>query len=579
MKTKFILLMSVILIIGCRKAQKKESNVIPQPVSAGEKWYDLSSYYPKEGDGKIKYIGESPMNEATVQVFQDGTIRIYHTPERFSDKVMMSESVDNGYTFSSSKEILRDSLISQYPRRTLIDDKGHLHLLVFKRKVLDVYHTVSMDNGITWSPLNLVTKGRIGAIRGLIQTESGRLIFGFHRRVAERKPPFGSHFTSSVYSDDYGKTWVESSSELKSPVYENYNGNNYGLVEPNIVQLNNGNIKMFGRTQTGYLYESVSKDEGMTWEKAKPSIFKSSNSPANIFKIPNGNLLLTWCNSVDSDPSTFGRIYTNRETLHMAISKDDGKTWKGFREVIRIPSRNDQSDMVREDSGVSYPNVNFTKEGKIILVCGQGEKGGGRSIFLIDPLWLEETKIYEDFSTDLEKWSCYSFVQLGLKPHRELGATIIQDSSAKNGKVLLLNKEKGNMFSDGAVLNFPMSKKGEISMRIKLRNNTHGVSISLTDHYRHPNDVSGDTSAMYTLNFNQNSFSKIKPDKWIDLKLIWNIDKSSCNVFIGNEKLVALSLLNATGSGISYLRIRNLTIRDTVDNDGTLIDFVEMKSN
>lgn len=544
--------------------------------SSLEREYNLSVNYPKNGDGKLKYIGVSPMNEATVQVFEDGVIRIYHTDERFGNKVMMSESVDGGYNFSPSIKILQDSLISQYPRRTLIDNDGNLHMLVFKKKVLDVFHTVSTDNGKTWAPLNFVTKGRVGAIRGFIQTENGRLVFGYHRRELGKESPTGSCYTSSVFSDDNGKTWINSTSKLVAPVFENYNGNNYGLVEPNIAQLTDGTLKMYGRTQTGFLYESESKNNGETWTAATPSPFHSSNSPASLFKLPNGNLLLTWCNTVDSDLETFGRIYTNRETLHMAVTKDNGKTWVGFREVVRIPSRNDQSNMVREDSGVSYPNVNFTKEEKIILVCGQGEKGGGRSIFLIDPSWLEEKEIYEDFSTDLEKWSCYSFVKLGLKPHRELGAKIVDDPTAENGKALLINKEEGNMFADGAVLNFPMGRSGEVQTRIKFSDKTVGIQMSLTDHFSHPNDIDGSNSAMYTYSLIYGELG-LKTDLWYDMKLKWDLNKEECLLYINSKLHITIPISNKTETGISYIRFQNLADKEIISDSGMKIDWIKSK--
>ena len=45
--------------------------------------YDLTKYYNVNniGDEPV-FLGESPMNEATVQVFSDGTIKIYHAPNR-----------------------------------------------------------------------------------------------------------------------------------------------------------------------------------------------------------------------------------------------------------------------------------------------------------------------------------------------------------------------------------------------------------------------------------------------------------------------------------------------------------------
>jgi len=541
--------------------------------------YDLTKHYPNNRGLEPIFIGESPMNEATVQVFADGIIKIYHTPERYSDKVLSIKSTDNGYTWSAPKLELKDEVIWQYPRRTLIDQNGDLHLLVFKRENNDVLHTKTSNNGKSWSPFVKIADGRIGAIRGFLQTGSGRLIFGFHRSIAERKPPYGQCFTSSVYSDDGGATWIESSSKILAPVYEGYIGNNYGFVEPNIVELKDGRIWLVGRTQTDYLYQSFSSDQGESWSEGEASIFHSSNSPANILKLPDGRLVLTWCNTVDTDINDFGRIYTHRDVLHMAISDDDGHTWRGFREIIRIPSRNDQNDMPSGDSGTSYPNAAYSKEGKILLVTGQGEHGGGKSIWIVDPEWLYETKQEEDFLNGLEKWSAYTFSKVRKKPGRILGPHLIDDASAKGGKVLHIRKSDPVLFGDAAVWNFPMGRIGSIEMKIKMPVNSKGTLISLTDCHRHPNDPNGYKNAMFSFLLAENGAIDLKPDKWHLLKLQWNLDARNCEVYIDNEFNTNVPLINESSMGISYIRFNSSVQMGQVDSAGLMLDWIKSVSN
>jgi len=562
----FITVLCVVVMVNSLSAQNQHSKYIN---------YNLADLYGfGKGNGKVIYLGESPMNEATVQVFPDGTIAVYYAPDRYSQKVMCIKSTDGGFIWSEPKVIFEDSLIWQYPRRTLIDQKGNIHLLVFKKPKNDVCHTVSTDNCKTWEPLQKIADGPIGAIRGLIQTKSGRLIFAFHRRVRERTPPTGACFTSCVYSDNLGKTWKESDSKIVAPVRENYNGNNYGAVEPNIVQLNDGRIWMLFRTQTGWQYQSYSEDDGKIWSEGEPSIFHSSNSPADILKLPDGRIVVTWCNTNDTKLETFGRIYTNRDILHMAISDDDGKTWKGFREVFRIPSRNDQNDMPTGDSGVSYPNTAFTKDGKIFLVTGQGEHGGGRAMFRISPEWLYKTSQEDDFSNGLEKWSCYTFSKLGLKPGRMLGPELLSDETAKGGTVLHVRKANKEYPGDGAIWNFPMGKSGELTMRVKIPKGSAGTAISLTDHYRHPNDLDGEETAM--ISFNSQIFEN---DIWQTVSLKWSLEAGNCDLYVDGKMNSTLKLKNKTRSGISYIRFRSLAKENMVDNYGMWIDWVKVLVN
>jgi len=552
----------------------RQGNLLAQTEKHNSKYenYNLKELYGQgKGDGKVVFIGESPMNETTVQVFPDGIIRLYHAPNRYSDKVMSMESVDGGFTWTDSKVIFEDSLIWQYPRRTLIDIQGNIHLLVFQERDNDVYHSLSKDEGKTWSELSKITDGWIGAIRGFIQSQSGRLIFTFHRRVWERKPPFGGCYTTSIYSDDLGKTWTESKSKVVAPVYKNYNGNNYGAVEPNIVQLSDGRIWMLCRTQTGWQYQSYSEDNGKTWSEGEPSIFHSSNSPADILKLPDGRIVVIWCNTVDPELKTFGRIYTHRDVLHMAISDDDGRSWNGFREIFRIPSRNDQNDMPGGDSGVAYPNAAFTKDGKIILVTGQGEHGGGKAMFRVSPEWLYETAREDDFSNGLEKWSCYTFTKMGLKPGRMLGPELLSDKTAKGGNVLHVRKANKNIRGDGAVWNFPMGRVGEITMRIKVSEGSAGTAISLTDHHRHPYDSDGEETAMFTID--AKDFGN---GNWQTVSLKWNVDRGYCDLVVDGKLNFTLKIKNKTRSGVSYIRYRSLAEKKKIDNQGILIDWVKV---
>lgn len=537
--------------------------------------YDLKKHYPRNNGFDPVYIGESPMNEATVQVFEDGVIKIYHTPERYSDKVQSITSIDGGYTWSEPSLILQDSLIWQYPRRTLIDRNGDIHLLVFRREDLTVLHCRSEDGGETWTPLVKAADGRIGAIRGFLQTNSGRLVFAFHRHIWDRTSPNGASFSSSVYSDDGGRTWTESPSKILAPVYKNSIVSNYGAVEPNIVQLKSGVILMLARTQTGFLFQSISKDNGETWSEGKASIFHSSNSPANFLKLPDGRLVLTWCNTVDPDINSFGKIYTHRDILHMAISDDDGRTWRGGREIMRIPTRNDQNDFPRGDSGVSYPNTSFTKEGKIILVTGQGEFGGGRAIWLIDPKWLYATDQEEDFSGDLEKWSCYTFTDLKQKPGRVLGPRLLDDPTADNGRVLHVRKDNADRYPDAAVWNFPMGRSGTIEMRVKVPENSKGCEISLIDSHRHPNDRNGITKSMFSFLLHQNGPLPIKPDEWHVVSLKWDMGMFNCSVYVDGEFVNNLRMQNQSGMGISYIRFHSSAGENQIDKAGLKLDWIK----
>ena len=84
----------------------------------------------------------------------------------------------------------------------------------------------------------------------------------------------GSQSSRVIYSDDHGKTWhmgggvndhrtLTDGTVIDSSTMSNYYAQN---TESSVVQLNNGDIKLFMRGLTGDLQVATSKDGGVTWE-------------------------------------------------------------------------------------------------------------------------------------------------------------------------------------------------------------------------------------------------------------------------------------------------------------------------
>lgn len=149
----------------------------------------------------------------------------------------------------------------------------------------------------------------------LIQLKGGRLVVPFWYTLDYR---VDRHVKARVYySDDDGETWKQSRTLIDVA------DSKAGAQEPGVVELRDGSLMMWIRTDQGKIYRCDSKDRGETWSTPEPMALDSPLSPQSIKRIPaTGDLLLVWNNSPDK-----------RFPLTAAISKDDGKTWVNMRNL------------------------------------------------------------------------------------------------------------------------------------------------------------------------------------------------------------------------------------------------------
>lgn len=186
---------------------------------------------------------------------------------------------------------------------------------------------VSSDEGKTFRLVKEITqKDRYleSANGRCIRLKSGRILI-------ECDDYFGNALC--IFSDDEGATWQEG-----DPV-KPANG---GCWEPAAIQLKNGDLLMFLRTDLGGQYQTISKDEGKTWSTPTASALKGSPAPISLERIPQtGDLLAIW----NHDVATMSNGYRDgvqsqmrsRNPLTAAISKDEGKTWENFRNIEDSP--------------------------------------------------------------------------------------------------------------------------------------------------------------------------------------------------------------------------------------------------
>ncbi len=524
-------------------------------------------------------IPEAPRKRPSVLV--DGTLKSFFSK---NNKVMSVISADGGYTWS--EPVFEFKYGRGGAGVSTADKNGDLHVVLTDAhgqgkpgitRFRDIWHCRTVDGGTQWGEPKCCWKGYCGAVMDIKQLSTGRILIPFgHRKTPEEKFAYntGAGYTTVLYSNDNGRSWQLSGSKLTSPCYENYNGNNYGAIEPTILELKDGRVWMLMRTQTGFLYESFSED-GIHWSEARASRFYSPSAPCALVRLADGKIALFWNNCQKPARINGKGLYAGRDALHAAVSYDEGKSWQGFREVYRDPYRN-ESPPRQGDRGTAYPGAVVNEEGSIVLVTGQGNR---RTEMIIDPQWLVQTYQYDDFSEGLDKWHVW-------KTHgpiyrywrnRTQGPELIDYPFAKGGKVLHIRRPDAKA-ADTAIWNFPAGVKGRLTMRIQLQKGNDGAKIALTDRFFNPIDADGTKEAMFCISIgskgNTDSKIRLEADRWYTLELEWDLFARECLVYADGEELASVRRLNATRNGISYLRL--CSTAKTPNVNGLLLDWVEV---
>jgi hypothetical protein len=463
------------------------------------------------------------------------------------------------------------------------DGELHLFWMIARRTghkpavdyFIDIWHARSAAKQTTWSTPRRIWEGYVGSINGMAQLRSGRIVVPLAYWVGGRPegPPTGANVTTTIFSDDGGARWRQSPAELTAPCYAGYNGANYGAVEPTIIELQDGRVWMLIRTQTGSLYESFSPD-GVSWSKPEPSRFRSSDSPAYLTRLRDGRIVVFWNNCENTSRINGQGVYTNRDALHAAISDDEAKTWRGYREVCLDLLRNDPPPK-RGDRGTAYPYAVPTANGAVLLVTGQGH--GRRNILRIDPAWLCQTHREDDFSHGLDGWCVFKAFgpAVGWWRNRTQGPCLVDHPGKPGSKVLHVRRPDDND-GDGAVWNFPLARRGKLAVRLMLRKGFGGGSIALADRFIQPTDNVGEKKVLVVVPIAAEGGlpggQRLRADRWYTIELTWSMNAHQCHVAVDGKRACSLGMSEVPSPGVSYVRFRSTA--KTIDPAGFLIESV-----
>jgi hypothetical protein len=220
----------------------------------------------------------------------------------------------------------------------------------------------SSDDGKTWSEEILISPSTgywTSAHDRLLVHSSGRLVQPLHSNREFSQGLSHNIATKVAWSDDNGRTWRLGTQWLEvndlAPGYRGGYKSNFHEVA--VAERADGSLYMIGRTSAGWLYWSESRDRGETWTSPARSPLASPESPPNVARLPGSDDLLIIWNSqcVINDNTSLGE----RLTLASTVSRDGGRTWGDYREIITIPPNDPRPKRGFGPDRICYPSIFF----------------------------------------------------------------------------------------------------------------------------------------------------------------------------------------------------------------------------
>ena len=396
--------------------------------------------------------------------------------------------------------------------------------------------------------------------------------------------PSHGNGTTMWISDDGGLHWRASRTVVRSPAHE-AGGIHRGLrwqniaVESSIVELKNGSLWALFRTSQDFHYESFSYDRGETWTEGKPSRFAATLTMPSVGRLADGRLLVLWTNQVAMPelPTATGRgedAFTNRDSLHAAVSDDEGKTWRGFREVA-LDEHRGRRDYATwggpQDRGNHQAEFLSLDQHRVLISYGQ--HANHRRMVIMDLRWLLEQERSGNFSRGPNDWLHHTFVPLP-RGHcsydRKAAAVVIPHPCKSDTKVLEIRfwddpelvseKSSADYRAGGASWNFSAMKRGQFMLRFRLPEGSRGTHLSLTDRLFNACDRSAPQFACGSWLLEPGRIlgkEILRAEHDYTLLIEWNGTSSNdvCRLSLDGKRVAEMMWMQTSIHGLSYVHV------------------------
>lgn len=291
---------------------------------------EIFKFNPRLPENHAPTIAEMPNGDILVAWFGG-------SEEGAKDLAIYSSRLYKGEKNWTKPEIIADTEGQADQNPVLFVHKGVVWLFYVTFRVKsnesEIMYKTSFDNGFSWSwPRRLRPRKGLWVRNVPITLSNNDIVLPIYDNATIPNCCY------VMISEDNGETW-ETYGPIKTVT---------GCAQGNVVQLSNGSLLMYMRTRShplhpflsmpkiseieyspghfvqkresftvgGYIWMSMSHDNGRSWETPVETHLRNPNSGISLIKLKDGNLVLA-----------FNDTHIGRSPLNIALSTDEGKTW------------------------------------------------------------------------------------------------------------------------------------------------------------------------------------------------------------------------------------------------------------
>ncbi len=204
----------------------------------------------------------------------------------------------------------------------------------------------STNEGKTWSAVEHLPAGLYGPIRAKpLVLSNGTIISG------TSVESYHSWAAWIERSTDNAKTWTRIG-PISAPASSAVTSGTYGIIQPSVVQLENGAIRLYARSteQIGRICVADSTDGGLHWSPVHTLDLPNPNSGIDAVALRDGRVVLIFNNTTKG-----------RTPLNLAVSQD-GEHFRVFQALESDPGEFSYPSMIQASDGDLYTTYTWNRK-------------------------------------------------------------------------------------------------------------------------------------------------------------------------------------------------------------------------